>query len=91
MSLMFYIRNKEYKAKKLENEVIIFDAPGNKIITLNESGKLIWEYMWKKRKIDEIYAHVANHYEIAESKVRKDIESFLKRASKIRIITQIQD
>lgn len=83
---MFFIRNQKFKAKKLENEVMIFDASENKIITLNSSGKLIWTHVWKKRTNEEIFRYLAKNYKVSEASIIGDVEKFLKQAVKSKII-----
>lgn len=88
---MSYVRNSAFKAKKLEKEVVIFDPAGNRIITLNETGRLIWSYLWKPRTGREVVGHVAERYGMETAEVRKDIESFLKRAVRSRIVKSSKD
>ncbi len=88
---MSYVRNSAFKAKKLEKEVVIFDPSGNRIITLNETGRLIWSFLWKKRTGAEIVGHVADHYGAEASDIREDIDMFLKRAVRTRIVKSSKD
>jgi len=88
MRSMFYVRSREYKAKKLKEEVIIFDAEHNRLITLNTSAKVIWSCLWKKRSEDEVVRLVAKHYGITSGEIRKDVITFLRRAVKTRIFLE---
>ncbi len=49
----------------------------NGIITLSESGALLWSKMETEVSEDELVGHIVNEYDIDPETARKDIEEFI--------------
>ena len=49
----------------------------SRMITVNETGKTIWETLQKDRSIDELMKIMLDTYEVDEQILRADVDEFL--------------
>jgi hypothetical protein len=58
----------------LEQRVVEFDG----LMTLNESGAILWKLLENGAEIDDLVKAITNEYAIDEDTARKDIEELLE-------------
>ena len=51
----------------------------NRMITVNETGKTIWETLQKDRSVDELMKIMLDTYEVDEQILRADVDEFLAK------------
>lgn len=49
----------------------------NALITLNATGRLVWELLAEDRSPEELVAEVVAHFEVDQERARADIQAFL--------------
>ena len=52
------------------------------MINLNETGETLWNLFTTERTVDEAVAEMMKVYEVEESIVRKDVETFVETIQK---------
>lgn len=60
----------------------------NGTITLNSSGKLLWEALEKGADTDELVGLILDRYQIDEGIARADVEKFLANLRKYGILNE---
>lgn len=50
----------------------------NGVVTINESGKFIWELMEKGIEKEELLAEFMNEYSLSEEAAKEDIRAFIQ-------------
>jgi hypothetical protein len=64
------------------NQAISF----NGIITLNKSGKVIWEVMQKETSVEEIVQALKKVFEVSDEVANKDVNTFLETLKKHSLV-----
>jgi hypothetical protein len=64
------------------NQAISF----NGIITLNKSGKVIWEVMQKETSVEEIVQALKEVFEVSDEVANKDVTTFLETLKKHSLV-----
>jgi hypothetical protein len=64
------------------NQAISF----NGIITLNKSGKVIWEVMQKETSVEEIAQALKEVFEVSDEVANKDVTTFLETLKKHSLV-----
>ena len=49
------------------------------MITLNETGKLLWEALATEQTLDSLVALMLEHYQVEADQARTDVEAFVKK------------
>ncbi|MEO0144727.1 MAG: PqqD family protein [candidate division WOR-3 bacterium] len=70
----------------IEDRYTIYDPIEDKLISLNLSGSLIFEWILKNLKIEEMISKYTQIYDVDENKAREDIESLINELKKEGII-----
>lgn len=70
----------------IEDRYTIYDPIEDKLISLNLSGSLIFEWILKNLKIEEMIRKYTQIYDVDENKAREDIESLINELKKEGII-----
>ena len=58
----------------------------NGLVTLNESGAVLWKHMEKNRTREELIQEVLQEYEVSEEQARLDIGQFLTYLAKAGVL-----
>jgi hypothetical protein len=58
----------------------------NGLITLNKSGKLLFESLSEEKSIDDLVSILLTHYEIDEKQAKEDVISFINKLKNKDII-----
>lgn len=82
-----YIANEEYLSRSVAGETILVPIDSqndglNGMITFNEAGNLMWEWLQKKCTKADLAYRLAKEYEKEISDVEDDVDQFVDRAVK---------
>ena len=58
----------------------------NKMITLNETGALIWNALSDSISVDEIAKRIASEYEVSEDVALNDVNVFVEKMKEAGVI-----
>ena len=80
-----------YILRNVANETIVVPTQEaainfNGILTLNESGKLLWERLRQGATRQELLEMLREHYDVKEAEAQSDIEMFLEKLEKHHIL-----
>lgn len=53
------------------------------MITLNETGKLLWEALETEQTLDTLTAKLLEEYEVTQAQAQTDVEAFLKKLTAV--------
>jgi len=70
----------------IENKYVIYDPLDDRLISLNLSASLIFEWILKNEKIEDMIKKYVEIYNISESKAKEDIENLINELKKEGII-----
>ena len=79
-----YKSKSQFVAREVDKELVLVPltesvAHMNKLFTMNETGRFIWENISEGITVDELENIVVQEFEIDRETARKDIEAFLAR------------
>jgi hypothetical protein len=60
----------------------------NALITLNATGRLVWELLAEDRSPEELVAEMVSHFEVDREQARADIQVFLDDLGKMGLLEQ---
>lgn len=86
MKRSLYKRNSAVIARRVENKIMILHPLEGKLHTCNLVGTYIWRILWKSQTIESIADKVTKKFEVNKKESRKDVEVFLKKAIKDKLI-----
>lgn len=72
-------RNPELISRKLGDELVILDADGTKLITLNETAAAIWEMLDGQKSIQRVVERLVASYSVDEATAREDVVETARR------------
>ncbi|RLC34365.1 hypothetical protein DRH14_03145 [Candidatus Shapirobacteria bacterium] len=83
-----YIRNKDLVWEKVDNDLVLLDYEAGKIHYLNETARLIWDFLNKKRNSKEIYDYVISCYKGGDGKmeIKRDVRRMLVKMKKLKLL-----
>lgn len=70
----------------IEDSYTIYDPIEDKLISLNLSASLIFEWILRNKEINEMIKEYARIYEIDEEKAKEDIYSIIEELKKEGVI-----
>lgn len=53
------------------------------MITLNETGRLLWEALETEQTLDTLTAKLLEEYEVTQAQAQTDVEAFLKKLTAV--------
>ena len=77
MENQLYKRNINLIVKKIDQEYIAINADNNNFFTVNETGFLIFKFLFKKRYVAEIVEKLILRYKVNKNTLQEDIYEFL--------------
>jgi len=84
---MHYQLHESTSAKVVDNEVFILNRDTGKIISLNETGTLLWPYIQKGVSVAELTEKLTAEYEVSANEADTDIKTLLNKLETHHIIT----
>ena len=78
-----YKKNKDMASREMDNDMILIpiyktDKAINKIYTLNETAREMWELIDGKRKLNDIVEELSARYNVPRERIKTDLEEFIK-------------
>ena len=72
--------------RKIDGQVFIVDAAGERLHELNPAGSLIWECLAAGKSETRIAEAVCAEFEVDEKTAREDMAAFIKELSAARLL-----
>jgi hypothetical protein len=72
--------------RRVGEEVVVLDLNSSTYYSLNETGAAMWELFAKSASLEEVAKRVAEDYDAAADKVKKDADGLLKRFCKAHLL-----
>ena len=60
----------------------------NGIITLNPTGHYVWELLAEHRSMEELVAHIVEHFDVDSERARADAKIFLDEISPMGLVEE---
>ena len=60
----------------------------NGLVTLNTTGRWIWEHLAADRKVEDIVVSVTNQFEVDTERARCDVQEFLSEITRLGLVNQ---
>jgi hypothetical protein len=70
----------------IDDKYVIYDPLNDKLISLNLSASLIFEWILKNEKVEDMIKKYVEIYNVNENKAREDIENLINELKKEGII-----
>lgn len=70
----------------VDDKYVIYDPINDKLISLNLSASLIFEWILKNEKIEDMIKKYIEIYNVSENKAKEDIENLINELKKEGII-----
>ncbi len=72
-----------YELKKVVNQYLVIRVEDalvlDNMITINEIGKDIFEFLKEEHSEDEVVSYILSNYEVTEEKAREDVHEFIEK------------
>lgn len=72
-----------YELKKVVNQYLVIRVEDalvlDNMITINEIGKDIFDFLKEERSEDEVVSYILSNYEVTEEKAREDVHEFIEK------------
>ena len=81
----------EYLLQNIADKWIVIDTNGksvnfNKILSLNDSGKFLWERLEAGAEADELVSGLMARFGIDQALARRDVETFIGKLQELECI-----
>jgi DNA-directed RNA polymerase delta subunit len=81
------VQSKDYAYSDLNDiELVMINVNTGKYVSLNETGKLLWQLTEQPVTFDNIVTEFLKRYQISEEDCRKDLEPFIEKLLDKKII-----
>ncbi|MBN2399938.1 MAG: PqqD family protein [Candidatus Aminicenantes bacterium] len=87
-----YVPSEDVVAREIEGELIIVPIVAgigdglDDLLTLNETGKAIWDQLIQKKQLSEIIELLKKQFKSAAEKIEQDVYGFVKELLKRGIL-----
>ena len=85
---MYFKQSENIASAELDNEICIFSPSEGNYLNLNSSASEIWKMLDKSIKMEEIIDKLSNIYNVDKNICRKEVEDFLAKAKKSKLIIE---
>lgn len=86
---MVYHRTNSFDSEELGDELVIMELEHHAIVTLNQTGRLIWDMLEEATAFDEIHALLENAFTTMDSATLKsDIQTILDTLVAMKLVTE---
>lgn len=81
--------------RKIENEILLIPLVAeiadleNEFITLNKTGKDVFERINGKKTLKEIEIEIARDYGVSQDEIEKDVVGFIKEMYEAKILNKV--
>lgn len=87
----FYCRRKNTCETKIEGKTYVLSPDHKYLLELNKVGNFLWSCLKKKTALSDLVKKITSHYRISLSQrtsITKDVEQFLTKLKKRRLISE---
>lgn len=85
----YFIQNKELLKKNNGEELLLVDKTNGTFTKISGLALFIWNNLEKRKSFDEILNKILSNYNVDTAIANKDLQNFLKKATKTKIINTI--
>jgi len=85
-----FVRNSDVSWKTLEDKCILLHLSSGYYYTLNEVGRFLWESLDGKKKLEEIYKEIINHYSVDTETAKNDILKIIQNLTKEGLVEEYE-
>lgn len=89
MNTILYKRNPKTIFYEFDTEAYILDEKNDEIITLNDSGKLLWSKLKSPVTLATLVEHFRSRYIAPQNEIRADIHKALQNLLKRGIVIEV--
>ena len=90
---MYKLNITDFGWNQIDEDFILFSINNNTYYILNETAKVIWEYMYQKKDFcshEEIVKHLENLYDCDNTNlINKDVEQLISLFLQIELVTKM--
>ena len=87
-----YRRTDSFDQEELDDELVIMELESQAIVTLNPTGRLVWEMLKGAATCDEILALIAEAFpDVDRGSLKTDIQAVLDTLVAARLVTTEPD
>ena len=85
---LVYHRADSFDQEELDDELVIMELESQAIVTLNPTGRLVWEMLEGAATFDEILALIGSGFpDVDRHNLKTDIQAVLDTLSAARLVT----
>jgi|GEM_PF-5913956 len=84
-----YLRKKDVIFQEVSGKIHLLDEKHDAIVSLNETGSLIWMLITKPTSLDTISTHIADRYNVQKHQAEHDASSFVLTLLKSGFIVKV--
>ena len=92
---MAYVPSDDIVAREIEGELLIVPLTAgivdleDELITMNETGKAIWDRLDGKTSLREIVAAIAERYNAPPGKIERDVRGLVEELVRRRMLVEL--
>jgi len=89
-----YLPSENVVAREIQGELLLIpiisgdDENEDAIFTLNETGRLIWDKLQKKKNMKGIIVELSSEFSASGKNIQEDVAGFLKELLKRKIVVK---
>ena len=85
---LVYCRTNAFDQEELDDELVVMELESQSIVTLNPTGRLVWEILDEAASRDEILALIAEAFpDVDRDSLKTDIQAVLDTLVAARLVT----
>ena len=74
--------NNKYQLRNIADMLVLVPIEGevsmHKVLTLNETGGFIWDYLKTEHTLEEILSSIASEYNVSVEDIRQDVSEYIE-------------
>jgi hypothetical protein len=80
--------NNKIAYREIEGQILFLRPDDHMLLTLNATGKFVWEGIEKKKGLEKIVENFSKKFKVSEDQARKDVEHFVRDLKNKKIIIE---
>jgi hypothetical protein len=80
------LRTTDISARTIGGETIALDLPNSQYFAITGVGSRVFQLLGEERTLDDLVATVVREYEVDEATARADVEVFVDRLDRARLL-----
>lgn len=86
LKVLRYRQNKDVAWRVIDNEAYLITPGDSKLHNFNQVGTKIWQLLEGGITVPEITKHICQEYEVKEEEAKRDIEEFINKLIKKKMV-----